>query len=140
MVKQERHEDAVKVLRRLHGARGEDFVQRQYVEIRDQLALEADLRRQSSLKILFTRQYARRMLLACLIVNMTKLSGSQVIQKYQSLMYAALGFKGQTVLLIAGCYGTMGILGQIFNLIWVSDTWSRRKTMCTSCGKSDSKM
>ncbi|KAI8270741.1 hypothetical protein K4K58_008573 [Colletotrichum sp. SAR11_239] len=106
LVKQERHEDAVKVLRRLHGARGEDFVQHQYVEIRDQLALEADLRRQSSLKILFTRQYARRMLLACLIVNMTKLSGSQVIQNYQSLMYAALGFKGQTVLLIAGCYGT----------------------------------
>ncbi|KAI8167005.1 hypothetical protein K4K49_011173 [Colletotrichum sp. SAR 10_70] len=106
LVKQERHEDAIKVLRRLHGARGEDFVQHQYVEIRDQLALEADLRRQSSLKILFTRQYARRMLLACLIVNMTKLSGSQVIQNYQSLMYAALGFKGQTVLLIAGCYGT----------------------------------
>ncbi|KAF0315081.1 hypothetical protein GQ607_017692 [Colletotrichum asianum] len=131
LVKQERHEDAVKVLRRLHGARGENFVQHQYVEIRDQLALEADLRRQSSLKILFTRQYARRLLLACLIVNMTKLSGSQVIQNYQSLMYAALGFKGQTVLLIAGCYGTMGILGQIFNLIWVSDTWSRRKTMCT---------
>ncbi|KAF4919988.1 High-affinity glucose transporter [Colletotrichum viniferum] len=81
LVKQERHEDAVKVLRRLHGARGEDFVQHQYVEIRDQLALEADLCRQSSLKILFTRQYARRMLLACLIVNMTKLSGSQVIIK-----------------------------------------------------------
>ncbi|KAI8312625.1 hypothetical protein K4K59_005735 [Colletotrichum sp. SAR11_240] len=110
LVKQERHEDAIKVLRRLHGARGEDFVQRQYVEIRDQLALEADLRRQSSLKILFTRQYARRMLLACLIVNMTKLSGSQVIQNYQSLMYTALGFKGQTVLLIAGCYATLAIL------------------------------
>lgn len=130
VVKQERYEEALGVLQRLHGARGEDFVQSQYTEIRDQLALEADIRKKSSLRTLFTPRYARRLLLACLIVNMTKLSGSQIIQNYQSLMYAALGFKGQTVLLIAGCYGTMGVLGQIMNLIWVSDTWSRRRTMC----------
>ena len=130
MIKQERYEEALGVLRRLHGARGEEFVQSQYTEIRDQLALEADIRQKSSLRTLFTPRYARRLLLACLIVNMTKLSGSQIIQNYQSLMYAALGFKGQTVLLIAGCYGTMGILGQVMNLIWVSDTWPRRRTMC----------
>ncbi|KAJ9134120.1 MFS sugar transporter [Pleurostoma richardsiae] len=133
LVRQERHEDALAVLQRLHGARGDEFVQRQYTEIRDQLALEADIRKRSSLRVLFTPRYGRRLFLACLIVNMTKLSGSQIIQNYQSLMYAALGFKGQTVLLIAGCYGTMGVLGQIVNLAWVSDNWPRRRTMCVGC-------
>lgn len=63
-------------------------------------------------------------------MNMTKLSGGGVVQNYQSLFYAGLGFRGRTVLLLSGCYGFMGLFGQIANMLWVSDKWPRTRTMC----------
>ncbi|VUC35347.1 unnamed protein product [Clonostachys rosea] len=131
LVSQERYEDAVKVLYDLHGQKGDEYVQREMVEIREQLALEKAQRRSSSWSELFSLRYARRLLLACFILNMTKLSGSGIVQNYQSLFYAGLGFKGNTILLLSGCYGFMGLFGQIANMLWVSDKWSRTKTMYT---------
>ena len=79
-------------------------------------------------------RYARRVLLGCFILNMTKLSGSGIVQSYQSLFYAGLGFKGQTILLISGFYGIMGVVGQLINIAFVSDKWPRRRTMCKFTG------
>jgi hypothetical protein len=125
-------------------------VQREMVEIREQLALEDRTRKASSWQELFTRRYARRLLLACFILNMTKLSEGNwfrphpdlslhtnscagvVVQNYQSLFYAGLGYKGRNVLLLSGCYGFMGVIGQVMNMIWVSDKWPRKRTMCES--------
>lgn len=149
----ERHEDALKNLSVLHEKKGEEFIQREIVEIRGQLGLEQAQRSQSSWAELFTLRYARRVLLGCFIMNMTKLSGGMlapalrtvllrtpinsssivaggVVQNYQSLFYAGLGFQGRTILLLSGCYGFMGIIGQVINMLWVSDKWPRKQTMC----------
>jgi hypothetical protein len=61
--------------------------------------------------------------------RLTKPTGG-VIQNYQSLFYAGLGFEGRTVLLISGCYGFMGVIGQVINMMFVSDKWPRKRTMC----------
>ena len=129
VVSKERHEDAYKVLSNLHAERGEEFIQRELLEIQEQLALEQARRSSSSWAELFTLRYARRVLLACFIMNMTKLSGSGIVQNYQSLFYAGLGFKGKTILLISGFYGIMGVIGQLINIVWVSDKWPRRRTV-----------
>lgn len=73
----ERYEDAHKVLSTLHAKRGQDFIQTEMVEIRSQLALEKAQRQHSGWTELFTLRYARRLLLACFILNMTKLSGGK---------------------------------------------------------------
>jgi hypothetical protein len=70
--------------------------------------------------------------MAIMVMQVGILSGSLAIQNYQSLLYASLGYKGRSVILISGCYGFMGIIGQIINLLGVSDKWSRRRTMCKS--------
>jgi hypothetical protein len=57
------------------------------------------------------------------------LSGSLAIQNYQGILYASLGFQGQKAILINGCYGFMGIAGQIINLLRVSDRSSIKRTM-----------
>lgn len=59
----------------LHANKGEEFIQNEMTGIREQLALEAAQRSHSSWTELFTLRYARRLLLACFILNMTKLSG-----------------------------------------------------------------
>ncbi|KAI7762983.1 hypothetical protein LZL87_014279 [Fusarium oxysporum] len=125
LVAKERHEDAQRVITMLHAKKGEEFIQREMLEIQEQLALEQAQRTSASWVELFTLRYAKRLLLACFILNMTKLSGGGVIQNYQSLFYAGLGFEGRTVLLISGCYGFMGVIGQVINMAFVSDKWPR---------------
>lgn len=130
MVSKDRHEEARAVLERLHGYRGEDFVLGELTQIQEQLSLEQSERKHTAVWEIFTLRYARRTLLANFIMNMTKLSGAGVVSNYQSLFYVGLGYKGRTVLLLAGIYGFMGVIGQVLNLLFVSDKWARRTTVC----------
>lgn len=113
----------------LYGHRGSEFIEREFAEMCDQIQLEANTNRMANFTNLFTRKYIRRTLLACLTVNMMKLSGSNVIQNYQSIMYNSLGYEGQTVLLIGALYGFMAVIGQIINVFFVADHWTRRSTV-----------
>lgn len=131
MVSKDRHEDAKVILDRIHGHRTDDFATTEYVEISAQLQMEQERRKHKApITELFTFQYLRRTLLAVFILQMTKLSGSAIVNNYQSLFYSGLGYKGRTVLLLAGVYGFMGIIGQVINLLFISDRWSRRLTVC----------
>lgn len=119
------------ILDRIHGHRADGFAAVEFSEISAQLAIEQQERQNRMvLTDLFTKRYLRRTLLAVFILQMTKLSGSAIINNYQSLFYAGLGYKGRTVLLLAGVYGFMGVIGQVINLIFISDKWSRRMTVC----------
>jgi len=80
---------------------------------------------------MFSRRYVRRTCTAAFIVAMGQLSGSSVIQNFQSSFYATVGFTGNTSLLISGVYGMMGIIGQIFYLFVVADRWPRSRTLWT---------
>lgn len=131
MVVKNRHEEARIILDRIHGHRDDDFASIEFTEISAQLAMEQEQRQgRAAITDLFTRRYIRRTLLAIFILQMTKLSGSAVVNNYQSLFYSGLGYKGRTVLLLAGVYGFMGVIGQIINLLFISDKWSRRLTVC----------
>ncbi|KAK1655070.1 hypothetical protein BDP81DRAFT_445736 [Colletotrichum phormii] len=97
----ERYDDAKKVMYSLHAHRGAETIEQEFAEMVSQIQLEANKKKVSNFWNLFTRQYIRRTLLACLTVNMMKLSGSNIIQNYQSVMYNSLEYEGQTVLLKA---------------------------------------
>ncbi|KAG7055807.1 hypothetical protein JMJ77_0008258 [Colletotrichum scovillei] len=125
----ERYDDAKKVMYSLHAHRGAETIEQEFAEMISQIQLEANKKKVSNFWNLFTRQYIRRTLLACLTVNMMKLSGSNIIQNYQSVMYNSLGYEGQTVLLIGGLYGFMAVIGQIINVFFVADHWTRRITV-----------
>ncbi|KAI0190600.1 general substrate transporter [Astrocystis sublimbata] len=129
LAQRERYTDAKKVMYSLHGHRGDDVVEAEFAEMCEQIRLEAGPTKMDNFKKLFTRQYIRRTLLACLIVNMQKLSGSNVLQNYQSILYASLGYKGNTVLLIGALYGFSAIIGQVINVFATADHWTRRKTV-----------
>lgn len=123
-------------LRKIYGDDDPTLLTRMNVEIREQIAIEASQRTNLTLGHalieLFTSKYIIRTALAISVMQLGILSGSLAIQNYQSIMYKALGFEGRGVLLISGCYGFMGIVGQIINLAGVSDKWPRVRTMCKS--------
>jgi hypothetical protein len=60
---------------------------------------------------------------------MTQLSGASVIQNFQTVFYATVGFVGQQALLISGVYGLMGVIGLVFYLIFIADKWPRKATL-----------
>jgi len=82
------------------------------------------------IKNLFSRRYFRHTATASFILMMGQLSGSTVIQNYQSIFYASVGYTGKTLLLISGCYGFIGVFGQIAYLCFVADKWRQTRTLC----------
>lgn len=129
LASKERYDEAKRVMYQLHGHRGTEAIEAEFAEMCLQIQFEKSKKNMTNFWNLFTRQYMRRTLLAILIVNMMKLSGSNIIQNYQSVMYENLGYKGQTVLLIGALFGFMGVIGQIINVFFVADHWTRRTTV-----------
>lgn len=132
LVQQDRTDDARKVLLRLHGTEDGGLANQELVQIREQINLEraqGNLAWTAALSKMFSRQYVRRTATAAFILAMGQLSGSSVIQNFQNIFYATVGFTGKTSLLISGVYGMMGIIGQIFYLFVVADKWPRTRTL-----------
>jgi hypothetical protein len=124
--------DTEVVLLTLHGDKGEDLLQKEFIQIRDQIALERTASRTSAIRAtseLFSRRNFRRTATACFILMMGQLSRSTVIQNYQNTFYGTVGFTGRTALLISGVYAIMGVLGQIIYLAVVTDRWPRTRTL-----------
>ncbi|KAM5372598.1 hypothetical protein ACJZ2D_007372 [Fusarium nematophilum] len=136
LIKQDRIEEARQVLFRLHSGTtsGNELVAQELVQIQEQLRQE---REQSgagwgvALKAMFSRRYIRRTATAAFIVVQAQLSGAPVIQNYQNIFYAQVGFTGKTSLLISGAYGMMGIIGNVIYLLIVADKWPRARTLWT---------
>ncbi|KPM35791.1 hypothetical protein AK830_g10780 [Neonectria ditissima] len=132
LVQQDRIEDAKNVLIRLHGQ--DDLASQELIQIRNQLNLERSQGSTSwsyALQQMFSKRYLRRTVTAAFIVTMGQLSGSSVIQNFQGIFYATVGFTGKTSLLVSGIYGMMGIIGQIIYLVVVADRWPRARTLWT---------
>lgn len=83
----------------------------------------------TALKAMFSRRYLRRTATAAFIVVQAQLSGAPVIQNYQNIFYAQVGFTGKTSLLISGVYGMMGVIGTALYLLFVADRWPRARTL-----------
>ncbi|KAK9482555.1 general substrate transporter [Lipomyces starkeyi] len=114
-----------KTLRTIYADEDEEFILKMQVEIREQIAIEASQRKNvklgHALIELFSKKYIRRTAMAIAVLQVGILSGSLAIQNYQSLLYGALGFTGRKVLLISGCYGFMGVIGQIINIAGIAE-------------------
>ncbi|CAN8106027.1 unnamed protein product [Discula destructiva] len=139
LVAQDRIEEARMVLKRIHSDSGDEFVDRELIQIREQIALERTYKNvggdkwYSSFLMLFKKEYIRRLFLVCFIQMLTIFGGVGVIQNYQNLFYEAVGFTGDTALFVSGIYGFMGLIGQIINLVFVADRWRRNTTLWAGC-------
>ncbi|KEZ45013.1 hypothetical protein SAPIO_CDS2406 [Scedosporium apiospermum] len=79
----ERYDEAKAVMYSLPSHRGSDVIEAEFAEMCSQIQLERNKKTMTNFYNLWTRKYIRRTLLACLTVNMMKLSGSNVIQNYR---------------------------------------------------------
>jgi len=81
LLEQERDEEALAVLKRLHGNIGNDetFFQAEFAQMRDQLRFEKSVEVKSWNEIFTRRSYRKRLILAVLVQVFTQLSGIKYV-------------------------------------------------------------
>ena len=72
-----------------------------------------------------------RALVSIAVQTMTSLTGVNVIQYYQTILYKSLGIDQKTILALAGVYGTIAFLSNALTTRFLTDQWGRRKMILT---------
>ncbi|TQS34003.1 hypothetical protein Golomagni_05634 [Golovinomyces magnicellulatus] len=62
---------------------------------------------------------------------MTSLTGVNVIQYYQTILYKSLGMSPKMILALAGVYGTTTFVSNVITTLFLTDQWGRRKMILT---------
>ena len=104
MLEQDRDEEALAVIKRLHGNIGQDasFFLAEYNQMREQIRYEKTVSSVGWREVFKTASNRKRVLLAVLVQVFTQLSGINVVNYYQTDLYKSLGMTGHTPTLLAG--------------------------------------
>jgi MFS family permease len=62
---------------------------------------------------------------------MTSLTGVNVIQYYQTILFKSLGISSHMILALASVYGTLAFLSNVLTTRFLTDQWGRRKMILT---------
>lgn len=116
----------------IHSNEGEEYATKEFIQIREQIALETHqlnaLGNYGLIKAFFSRRYRRRLMWVIFIQLATSLTGASVAATYQSIMFGNVGLSGHTLLLVSACYGFMGPSFSLMNILFIADRWGRRMT------------
>ncbi|KAK9367893.1 general substrate transporter [Lipomyces kononenkoae] len=124
LLERERDDEALAVIKRLHGHKGEAYedIRTEFYQMREQLRFEKS-QYVAGWSELFTRPSNRkRLILAVLVQAFTQLSGINVINYYQTDLYKGLGMSGHMYL--RPCRTSANLI-----CLFYVDTWGRKKTL-----------
>ncbi|KAK8074115.1 MFS monosaccharide transporter [Apiospora phragmitis] len=80
------------------------------------------------------RLYRHRVMTSVAVQTMTSLTGVNVIQYYQTILYKSLGIDRHAILALAAVYGTVAFVANCVTTQWLTDQWGRRKMILTGLG------
>ena len=119
-------ECAIALMKRLRRKVDDEFIQKEFTQMREQIYWEKE-NEESSLKgILSKPSYRKRLILGCAVQFGQQICGISAINYYQTIMYKSLGITGSTVLALAGVWGILGPLSNAFCLMFMIDRIKRR--------------
>lgn len=75
--------------------------------------------------------FRHRALASIAVQTMTALTGVNVIQYYQTILFKDLGLGTKTILALAGVYGTLAFISNAVTTLFLTDQWGRRKMILT---------
>lgn len=121
-------EEFIKIRRDLRSHEVDD----EFVMMKSQIEFEME-RDIASIKEIFIL-FRHRVLASIAVQTMTSLTGVNVIQYYQTILYKSLGIGSDTILALAGVYGTVAFVTNLITTIFLTDQWGRRKMILTGLG------
>ncbi|KAG7088988.1 hypothetical protein E1B28_012934 [Marasmius oreades] len=108
LIQKGRDEEARRAFATIRGDLADEELQKEFDDMREQILYEKTIEI-TSLKEAWAK-YRRRVAVAVFVQTMTALTGVNVINYYQTILYTSLGVAGQNILLLAAIYGTVGFL------------------------------
>ncbi|KAF7115361.1 hypothetical protein CNMCM5793_002177 [Aspergillus hiratsukae] len=125
---QQARSEFARIRRDLHS----DDVHREFELMLAQINYEKE-REITSYREIF-RLFRHRVLVSIAVQTMTSLTGVNVIQYYQTILYKSLGINSHTILALAAVYGTIAFLINCLTTKYLTDQWGRRKMILTGLG------
>ncbi|CEJ60930.1 Putative Solute carrier family 2 [Penicillium brasilianum] len=104
-------------------------VEEEFVLMQAQIEYEME-REIKSYREIF-RLFRRRVLVSIAVQTMTSLTGVNVIQYYQTILYKSLGIGSHQILALAAVYGTIAFFSNAITTRFMTDQWGRRKMIIT---------
>ncbi|KAL1958645.1 hypothetical protein VTO42DRAFT_3988 [Malbranchea cinnamomea] len=118
-------QEFIKIRRDLHPHQ----VDEEFALMRAQIEFEMQ-REITSYREIF-RLFRHRALVSIAVQTMTSLTGVNVIQYYQTILYKSLGIDQKTILALTAVYGTVALIANIVTTKFTTDQWGRRKMLIT---------
>ncbi|KAF2758973.1 putative MFS monosaccharide transporter [Pseudovirgaria hyperparasitica] len=100
-------------------------VQQEFALMQRQIEFEMQ-REVKSYKDIF-RLYRHRAFASIAVQTMTSLTGVNVIQYYQTILYRSMGLAPRTILILVAIYGTVCFSANCATSYFLTDQWGRRK-------------
>ncbi|KAJ9215891.1 hypothetical protein DTO166G4_2435 [Paecilomyces variotii] len=100
-------------------------VHREFALMRAQIEYEMQ-REITSYREIF-KLFRHRVLASIAVQTMTSLTGVNVIQYYQTILYKSLGIGPQMILALAAVYGSISFVSNTLTTKYLTDQWGRRK-------------
>ncbi|KAK8037346.1 hypothetical protein PG991_000692 [Apiospora marii] len=99
-----------------------------------QAQIEYEMAREITSYAEIWRLYRHRVMTSVAVQTMTSLTGVNVIQYYQTILYKSLGIDPHVILALAAVYGTVSFIANCVTTRWLTDQWGRRKMILTGLG------
>ncbi|KAF8473208.1 general substrate transporter [Kalaharituber pfeilii] len=129
LMEKDREEDAMAVLRRLrHGASDED-INREFQEIKATIQAENSITAPGWTIMFQVPSWRKRLLLGTSVQVFTQLTGINVINYYQTIMYRSLGIEGGTNRLVTAVYNFVGPIANLIFIFFLIDRVGRKKPL-----------
>ncbi|KAK5173550.1 uncharacterized protein LTR77_002231 [Saxophila tyrrhenica] len=121
LVVQNRHEEALAILEKLHGSStpstsaspehsSTPFYRLEFNQIEAQIRLEQATPQLGIVSIFKRPSYRRRLLIIVFFFAFQQLTAIIPLQNYQVILYTSLGVTGKTPLIMVGVWGTLGVI------------------------------
>ncbi|KAL2834485.1 general substrate transporter [Aspergillus cavernicola] len=107
-------------------------LRQEFAQMMAQIEYEKE-REVTSYKEIF-KLFRHRALVSIAVQTMTSLTGVNVIQYYQTILYRSLGIDQHTILALAAVYGTVAFITNALTTKYLTDQWGRRKMILTGLG------
>ncbi|CEL07014.1 Putative Function: high affinity glucose transporter (Precursor) [Aspergillus calidoustus] len=135
LVEKQKDEEAMRVLRRLHyDGTNSDWIESEFTEIKATIDAERELTAPGWLVMFRVPQWRKRLLLGTAVQVFTQMTGVNVINYYQNIMYESLGITGHRATLVSGIYNVVGPIANLIFITFILDRVGRRRPLMFGAG------
>lgn len=126
LIEKDREEEAMKVLTKLRSGSDQATIDAEFREIRATIHAENAITAPGWTIMFKVPTWRKRLLLGTGVQVFTQLTGINVINYYQTIMYKALGIEGETNRLVTAIYNFVGPIANLIFIFFLIDRVGRK--------------